>query len=147
MGTACATLTDASGGRIVPWEEDGIIIVSRHLIARADRRAGLLAVQRPWDAVLVDEAHAARRRVFGDGPNQLLGLLQTLRALSLFRCLWLLTATPMQLDPHEVHDLLLLCGFDDQAWGAGPTSPPFKDSSRGCGTSLGRGRSVLMSSP
>ena len=23
----------------------------------------------------------------------------------------------MQLDPHEVHDLLLLCGLDDQAWG------------------------------
>jgi ERCC4-related helicase len=100
-----------------PWEEDGIILVSRHLIARTDRRAGLLAVPRPWDAVLVDEAHAARRRVFGGGPNQLLGLLQTLRARSLFRCLWLLTATPMQLDPYEVHDLLLLCGFDDQIWG------------------------------
>lgn len=100
-----------------PWEEDGIMIVSRHLIARADRRADLLAVQRPWDAVLMDEAHAARRRVFGGGPNQLLGLLQTLRARRLFRCLWLLTATPMQLDPHEVHDLLLLCGLDDHAWG------------------------------
>ena len=82
-----------------------------------DRRAGLLAVQRPWDAVLVDEAHAARRRVFGGGPNQLLGLLQTLRTQNLFRCLWLLTATPMQLDPHEVHDLLLLCGLDDHTWG------------------------------
>ena len=94
-------------------------MVSRHLTARADRRADLLAVQRPWDAVLVDEAHAARRRVFGgrDEPNQLLGLLQTLRARSLLRCLWLLTATPMQLDPHEVHDLLLLCGLDAQAWG------------------------------
>ena len=69
-----------------PWEEDGIIIVSRHLIARADRRAGLLAVQRPWDAVLVDETHAARRRVFGGGggPNQLLGLLQALRARAYF---------------------------------------------------------------
>src|SRR6266571_846905 len=87
-----------------PWEEDGILIVSRHLIARTDRRAGLLAVQCPWDAVLVDEAHAARRRVFGGGPNQLLGLLQTLRARNLLRCLWLLTATPMQLDPHAVHD-------------------------------------------
>lgn len=100
-----------------PWEEDGIIIVSRHLMVRTDRRAALLAVQRPWDAVLVDEAHAARRRVFGGGPNQLLGLLQTLRARRLFRCLWLLTATPMQLAPHEVHDLLLLCGLDAPAWG------------------------------
>lgn len=109
------------GGRVRwtdrPWEEDGIMIVSRHLIARADRRTTLLAVQRPWDAVLVDEAHAARRRVFGGGPNQLLGLLQTLRARRLLRCLWLLTATPMQLDPHEVHDLLLLCGLDDPTWG------------------------------
>jgi hypothetical protein len=102
-----------------PWEEDGIMIVSRHLIARADRRAALLAVQRPWDAVVVDEAHAARRLVFGGGPNQLLGLLQTLRARHLFRCLWLLTATPMQLNLHEVHDLLLLCGLDDHAWTLG----------------------------
>src|SRR2546425_1392160 len=109
------------GGRVRwtdrPWDEDGIIIVSRHLVARADRRAYILAARRPWDAVLVDEAHAARRKVFGGGPNQLLGLLHNLRAGSLFRCLWLLTATPMQLDPHEVHDLLLLCGLDDYSWG------------------------------
>jgi hypothetical protein len=46
----------------------------------------------------------------------LLGLLHDLRARNLFHCLWLLTATPMQLDPHEVHDLLLLCGLDDHSW-------------------------------
>jgi hypothetical protein len=56
----------------------------------------------------------------------LLGLLQTLRARSLFRCLWLLTATPMQLDPHEVHDLLLLCGLDDHAWGRWSTLAAFQ---------------------
>ena len=55
-------------------------------------------------AVIVDEAHAARRQVFRDNePNLALRLLQELRARQLFRCLWLLTATPMQLDPDEVH--------------------------------------------
>jgi ERCC4-related helicase len=110
------------GGRVRqtehPWEEDGILIVSRHLIARTDRRADILTIHRPWDAVLVDEAHAARRRIFGnEGPNQLLTLLQAFRDRKLFRCLWLLTATPMQLDPHEVHDLLLLCGLNDPSGG------------------------------
>jgi len=111
------------GGRVrpteQPWSEDGIVIVSRHLAARTDRRGDVLAVQRPWDAVLVDEAHAARRQVFRHHePNQFLSLLQDLRARRLFRCLWLLTATPMQLDPHEEHDLLLLCGFDASSWDA-----------------------------
>ena len=101
-----------------PWNEDGLVIVSRHLIARQERRGAALAA-RPWDAVLVDEAHAARRRIFGaDEPNQLLSLLQEMKRRGLFRCLWLLTATPMQLDPQEVHDLLLLAGLDDPRWGA-----------------------------
>jgi hypothetical protein len=80
----------------------------------------VLAASRPWDAVLVDEAHAARRRVFGaNEPNLLLSLLQELRRRSLFRALWLLTATPLQLDVQEVHDLLLLAGLDDPAGGRG----------------------------
>jgi len=78
---------------------------------------GVLAA-RPWDAVVVDEAHAARRRVFGaEEPNLLLRLLQEMKQRRLFRCLWLLTATPMQLAAHEVHDLLLLAGVDDHRWG------------------------------
>jgi superfamily II DNA or RNA helicase len=101
-----------------PWDEEGIVIVSRHLIARQDRRPGVLAAAKPWDAVLVDEAHAARRRVFrANEPNLLLGLLQEMRQRGLFRCLWLLTATPMQLEAREVHDLLLLTGLDDPGWG------------------------------
>ena len=102
-----------------PWDEDGVVIVSRHLFARQDRRDAVLAASRPWDAVLVDEAHAARRRVFGaNEPNLLLGLLQELKHRGMFRCLWLLTATPMQLEVQEVHDLLLLAGLDDPRWGA-----------------------------
>ena len=109
------------GGRVRrtadPWAEDGIVIVSRHMIARQERLAGVMAAK-PWDAVLVDEAHAARRRVFGaEEPNLFLRLLQELKARKLYRCLWLLTATPMQLAAHEVHDLLLLSGVDDSRWG------------------------------
>jgi ERCC4-related helicase len=110
------------GGRVRrlddPWGEDGIVIVSRHLIARQERMGGVLAAQ-PWDAIIVDEAHAARRRVFGaEEPNLLLRLLQEMKQRRLFRCLWLLTATPMQLAAHEVHDLLMLAGVDDPRWGA-----------------------------
>jgi hypothetical protein len=120
------------GGRVRrcdnPWDEDGIVIVSRHLIARQERQAELFAAARPWDAVLVDEAHAARRRVFGQNdPNLLLGLLQELKDRNLFRCLWLLTATPMQLDVQEVHDLLLLTGLDDSGWGSWSGLVGFQD--------------------
>jgi ERCC4-related helicase len=109
------------GGRVRrpddPWGEDGVVIVSRHLVARQERMGDVLAA-RPWDAVVVDEAHAARRRVFGaEEPNLLLRLLQGMKERRLFRCLWLLTATPMQLAAHEVHDLLLLAGVDDRRWG------------------------------
>ncbi len=80
------------GGRVRrcerPWDEEGIIIVSRHLIARQERIPDALAAPRPWDAVLVDEAHAARRRVFGaNEPNLLLSLIQQLKARWLYRCL------------------------------------------------------------
>jgi superfamily II DNA or RNA helicase len=111
-----------------PWAEDGIVIVSRHLIARQDRQVTVLAASRPWDVVLVDEAHAARRRVFGvNEPNLLLGLLQELKRRGLFRCLWLLTATPMQLDTQEVHDLLLLAGLDNPRWGRWASLAGFQD--------------------
>src|SRR5205807_78259 len=72
------------GGRVRrsddPWGEEGIVIVSRHLIARQERMGGVLAA-RPWDAVVVGEAHAARRAaggrdrragpVAGGGPDPL----------------------------------------------------------------------------
>jgi superfamily II DNA/RNA helicase len=109
------------GGRVRwtkhPWEEDGIVIVSRHLVARSERIPDVVAANHPWDVVIVDEAHAARRRVFGEeSPTLLLTLLQGLRAQYRYRSLWLLTATPMQIEAHEVHDLLLLCGLDDPSW-------------------------------
>ncbi|HXH09642.1 MAG TPA: helicase-related protein [Alphaproteobacteria bacterium] len=84
---------------------------------RNERIPDVVGATRAWDVVIVDEAHAARRRVFGDaGPNLLLTLLRQLQAHRRFRSLWLLTATPMQLEAHEVHDLLLLCGLDKPSW-------------------------------
>ena len=101
-----------------PWSEAGLVIASRQLVVRRDRRDDFLSPAEPWDAILVDEAHAARRRVMGsvNEPNLSLEFLQEIHGRGLCRCLWLLTATPMQLAPHEVHDLLLLCGLDDASW-------------------------------
>jgi hypothetical protein len=61
-------------------EEDCIVMASRHLIARNDRWEAVLSVRHPWDMVIVDESHAARRKGFGHNePNQLLGLLTDLK--------------------------------------------------------------------
>jgi hypothetical protein len=69
-----------------PLAEDGIVIISRHLIARADRQAEISTITKPWDVVIVDEAHAARQRIFGaDEPNQFLSLLQEFKRRNLFR--------------------------------------------------------------
>ena len=115
------SLSDVAGRiRIVddPLDEDGIVIASRHLLARSDRREQVLRARR-WDLVVVDEAHAARMRVFNhEEPNQLLSLLQQFQDGNYYTALWLLTATPMQLAPREVHDLLLLCGLRGSDWGA-----------------------------
>ncbi|MDQ3120702.1 MAG: DEAD/DEAH box helicase, partial [Verrucomicrobiota bacterium] len=67
----------------------------------------------PWDIVIVDEAHHARRKAPGQasegGPNALLRLLLELRRKT--AGLVLLTATPMQVHPIEVWDLLALLGL------------------------------------
>lgn len=114
------TLIDVGGrGRFTdrPWDEDGILIASRQFAARRAHVPELLDARRPWDLVIVDEAHAARRQQFDEtAPNLLLELLQGLKTRNLMRGLWLLTATPMQLAPQEVHDLLELCGVDEPAW-------------------------------
>ena len=63
---------------------------------------------------MVDEAHHARRREFAtmrDRPNRLLGLLRRLSDRT--EALLLLTATPMQVNPVEVRDLLDLIGLPD----------------------------------
>lgn len=94
------------------WSRYPVVITSAQLVRRQERAEGLLAAE-GWDLVIVDEAHHARRRDFADlsrfRPNRFLQLLQALAT----RCrhLLLLTATPMQLHPVEVYDLLSLLGL------------------------------------
>ena len=95
------------------WHAEPVVIASSHLMRRRDRAQVLLEEAPPWDLVVLDEAHHARRRAAGSaqegGPNALLRLLQGLkdRAAGLL----LLTATPMQVHPIEVWDLLNLLGL------------------------------------
>ena len=102
------------------WHKESFVLASSHLMRRTDRARDLLEVAAPWDLVVLDEAHHARRRGAGGvgrdrGPNQLLRLMQGLVART--QGLLLLTATPMQVDPVEVWDLLALLGLP-QSWTA-----------------------------
>ena len=95
------------------WHSEPVVIASSHLMRRRDRAQVLLDDAPPWDLVVLDEAHHARRRAAGSaqegGPNALLRLMQGLkdRAAGLL----LLTATPLQVHPIEVWDLLNLLGL------------------------------------
>ena len=101
-----------------PWDGVDLVLASSQLVKRRDRQPVLLAA-RPWDLIIVDEAHHARRRDFLDleryRPNRLLELAGQLQART--RGLLLMTATPMQVHPLEVWDLLNLLGLSDE-WGA-----------------------------
>jgi SNF2 family DNA or RNA helicase len=101
------------------WHKEPFVIASSHLMRRRERQAELLEAASPWDLVILDEAHHARRKSPGQptegGPNLLLRLMQGLRAKT--RGLVLLTATPMQVHPIEVWDLLGLLGMP-QEWNA-----------------------------
>lgn len=99
------------------WHQQAFVIASSHLMRRRDRQAELLEAAEPWDLIILDEAHHARRKSPGatkEGPpNLLLQLMQQLRHKT--QGLVLLTATPMQVHPVEVWDLLSLLAMPD-AW-------------------------------
>jgi len=94
------------------WCAEPCLLASSHLVRRLDRARELLAAEPP-DLLVVDEAHHARRRGAGgpleEGPNRLLALLRELAPK--VPGLVLLTATPMQIHPIEVFDLLALLGL------------------------------------
>jgi len=94
-----------------PWDSEELILAFSHLIRRKERMRELLDAQ-PWDLVVLDEAHHARRKSpqeRKDTPNRLLELMRQLRTKT--KALILLSATPMQIDSIEVFDLLSLLGL------------------------------------
>ncbi len=95
------------------WMAEPAVIVSSQLMRRSDRRAELLEMAEHWDLVILDEAHHARRSGAGgkrEGPpNTLLRLMRDIKGRT--EGLLLLTATPMQVHPVEVWDLLDLLGL------------------------------------
>ena len=95
------------------WHEQPAVIASSQLMRRHDRGTTLLEEAEPWDLIVLDEAHHARRRSTGtkreDRPNALLRLMRALKERT--QGLLLLTATPMQVHPIETWDLLDLLGL------------------------------------
>ncbi len=95
-----------------PWNSQDLVLASSHLIRRTERMEELLEAE-PWDLVILDEAHHARRKSpqqRKDTPNKLLQLMQRLKDRT--KSLILLSATPMQIDPIEIFDLLNLLGLE-----------------------------------
>lgn len=93
--------------------EQDIVLVSREL-ARLESNLPALLAARPWDLLLLDEGHAARRASQREGefnsPTLLLGLLRRLQATGQARGMMILSATPMQTHPWEPWDLLQVLG-------------------------------------
>ncbi|NQT19060.1 MAG: hypothetical protein HQ592_05095, partial [Planctomycetes bacterium] len=89
------------------------IIVSRET-ARTTNNLPALLQAKPWDLVLFDESHAARRRKAEEGEfnsgNLLLSMLRELQLRRRARGILLLSATPMQTHPWEPWDLLSTLG-------------------------------------
>lgn len=96
--------------------EADVLLVSREWARLENNRRTLLAAPE-WDLVLMDEAHAARRRSpketeFNSG-NLLLELLREMQLGQRARGIMLLSATPMQTHPWEPWDLLSVLGVGD----------------------------------
>ena len=95
------------------WHRESFVIASSQLLRREDRRDELLSHAQDWDLVILDEAHHARRKSAGnvrdERPNAVLNLMTGIRRKA--KGLVLLTATPMQVHPVEVWDLLNLLGL------------------------------------
>lgn len=103
------------------WHKEPVVLVSSQLARRGDRADALLQAA-PWDIVVLDEAHHARcsgvSATRQGSPNLLLRLLKGLSTRT--KAMVLLTATPMQIHPQEVWDLLNVLGLPGE-W----TAPAF----------------------
>lgn len=91
-----------------PWMDHDSVITSHSWAAwTEERRAEIAAV--PWDMVVVDEAHHARAQRYGNTVRRT-NLYNLVTALigepeSARRAVLLLTASPMQLELHELYSL------------------------------------------
>ena len=90
-----------------------LLIVSREM-ARLESNLGILLASEPWDLVLLDESHAARRKEARESAfnqaNLLLDLLRQLQLRQRAKSILLLSATPMQTQAWEPWDLLGVLG-------------------------------------
>ena len=104
------------------WHKQPFVIASSHLMRRRDRVVELAEQAEPWDIIVIDEAHHARRKSPGLAgerrANRLLDLLHRIQGRT--KSLLMLTATPMQVHPVEVWDLLSILGLPPE-W----TEPAF----------------------
>jgi len=89
------------------------LLLSREL-ARLESNLSLPLQADPWDLVILDEAHAARRKKQEEGEfnsaTLLLNLMRQLQLRGKARSFLLLSATPMQTQPWEPWDLLAVLG-------------------------------------
>ncbi len=92
---------------------EDVLLMSRET-ARTESNSALLLAAEPWDLVVLDEAHAARRRKQEEGEYNsgtlLLDLLRHLQLRRRARSILLLSATPMQTHAWEPWDLLAVLG-------------------------------------
>lgn len=102
-------------GSFVTGRDDPTIVIESWHTARLENNQPHVAPpddEDVWDLAVVDEAHSAREE------TKLYDLLGRVEDVS--RCLYALTATPMQLNVGELYDLLRLCdlpeGWDDKEW-------------------------------
>jgi hypothetical protein len=96
-----------------PFASYPLLIASSHLARRPEYQRLVLDAA-PYDLLVVDEAHHARRQHANEGryrPSRLLQLLDDVRTHGAAKAVWLLTATPMQITPVELADLTRVCGL------------------------------------
>ena len=93
--------------------ERDFLLMSRET-ARTENNLPFLLAARPWDLVILDESHAARRKKQEEGEfnsgTLLLNLLRQLQLRRRARGFLLMSATPMQTHPWEPWDLLAVVG-------------------------------------
>lgn len=93
--------------------DEPLLLLSRET-ARSEGNLPALLSAAPWDVVLLDEGHAARRASQIEGefnaPTLLLGLLRQMQTKCQARSFMILSATPMQTHPWEPWDLLQVLG-------------------------------------